>query len=669
MDTGKIIRFFDHRMLVAAVCLGQDGERLRLLCADGSELFLAAARIVHASHERFDTAAPREILLQLLQQNITEQAALAPQIDPCRLWETVAAPGVSIGITELARAAFSDAATSAHEAAVLAALVDDHTCFKLHGRVFLAHTAEQITAQKQKKAREMARQNFIRQASTWLQAVIAGREYVFDDRAACIEILKDYAALGRESPTWSQVRDILQAAGISDQRRCFAVLVQLGVFDPDENLLLRRYGIPHQWPDEILRQVDSLGAGAICRAVNDPGRCDLTQLYVCSIDDAFTRDVDDAISFRFDGSCLELGIHITDVAAFVDAKTPVDVEAARRGASLYLPEAKIPMLPPALSENMASFRVGERSPAVSFLARVSPGGEILEYRIVRSVVRIAERLTYGDVDSAIEQGLDMARLHRFAVALRDRRFAAGAVLFLMPEMQVRVDRSHDISLKLRDRETPSQMLVSEFMILANYCAALFFSEQQQPGLFRRQAEPSQRFIGQDTPTFFDMFLQRRAMTRVEIKTSPGPHSSLGLGGYTSITSPLRKYLDLVMQRQLVSLLRGGPAAYTRRELLDIAFGVQPVLTRLGLVEYERRRYWVLKAMKSREGDILDALVLERSKGLYELLLPDFMLDVRLKEKDTGQLVPGTTVSARLKSVDPFERSLELEIIDGRHGHG
>ena len=135
---------------------------------------------------------------------------------------------------------------------------------------------------------------------------------------------------------------------------------------------------------------------------------------------------------------------------------------------------------------------------------------------------------------------------------------------------MRVDRSHDISLKLRDRETPGQVLVSEFMILANYCAALFFSEQRQPGLFRRQAEPRQRLIGKDAPTLFDMFLQRRAMSRVEITTSPGPHSSLGLACYISITSPLRKYFDLVMQRQLVSLLRGGPAAYTRRELRDIA---------------------------------------------------------------------------------------------------
>ena len=73
----------------------------------------------------------------------------------------------------------------------------------------------------------------------------------FEDGAACIELLKDYAALGRQSPTWSRSREILQAAGITDQRRCFDVLVRLGVFDPDENMLLRRHGIPQQWPAEV----------------------------------------------------------------------------------------------------------------------------------------------------------------------------------------------------------------------------------------------------------------------------------------------------------------------------------------------------------------------------------------------------------------------------------
>ena len=664
MYTGKIIRFFEHRRLVAAVCLGQDGERLRLLCTDGSHLVLSTARIVHASHEPVDVAAPQEFLLKQLRTSMAEQEALAVQIDPCRLWQAVAAPGVFFEVAALSCAAFGDGATSAHEAAVLAALVHDHVFFKLHGHLFLAHTAQQVQAQQTKKACELERQRFTRQAVGWIQSVLACREAAIEDGSGCIELLKDYAAHGRLSHAWSMNREIFQAAGIRDERGCFDILVRLGVFDPDENILLRRYSIPQHWPAEVSSQIEAMGAGAICSAVNDPGRQDLTHLYVCSIDDAFTRDVDDAISFRFDEASLELGIHITDVSAFVEPATAVDAEAATRGASLYLPEAKIPMLPPALSENLSSFRVGERNPAVSFMVRLSPGGEIVEYRIVRSVVRIAERLTYAEVDADISCDSDMARLYRFATALRARRNAAGGVSFQLPEMQLHVARSHDISVKLRDRETSSQVLVSEFMILANYCAALFFSEQRQPGLFRRQAEPRRRLIGKDAPALFEMVLQRRAMSRVEISTAPGHHASLGLGCYMSITSPLRKYLDLVMQRQLVSLLRGGPAAYTRRELREIALAVQPVLTRLSLVEFERRRYWMLKAMNSRAGSILDALVLDRSHGFYDLLLPDFMLEAHVKVKDTCLLVPGSTIPVLLESVDPFGGSLVVKIVDG-----
>ena len=669
MYTGKIIRFFEHRSLVAAVCLGQDGERMRLLCADGSDLVLPTARIVHESLEAVDAAALRESLLEQLRNNMAGQEALVAQIDPCMLWETVSAPGVFCEVSALARAAYGDTATSVHEAAVLAALVEDHVYFKLHGHMFLVNTAQQIQAQQQKKARELERQRFTRQAVEWLQSVLAGRDVVFEEGADCIELLKDYAAHGRLSPAWGQSPEIFQAAGVTDERSCFDILVRLGVFEPDENILLRRHSIPQFWPAEVTSQVEAVGAGAICSAVNDPGREDLTQLYVCSIDEAFTRDVDDAISFRFDESSVELGIHITDVSAFVEPATPIDAEAARRGASLYLPESKIPMLPPALSENISSFRVGERNPAVSFMVRISPEGEIVEYRIVRSVVRIAERLTYGEVDADIKCDSDMARLYRFAAALRVRRINAGAISFQLPELQLHVGRSHDISLKLRDRETPGQVLVSEFMILANYCAALFFSEQRQPGLFRRQPEPRQRLIGKGAPTLFDMFLQRRAMSRVEITTAPGRHASLGLACYISITSPLRKYLDLIMQRQLVSLLRGGPAAYTRRELRDIVFAVQPVLTRSSLVEYERRRYWILKAMKSRVGAILDALVLEHSHGQYDLLISDFMLEVHVKEKNFGVLVPGITASVRLESVDPFAGSLVLRIADAQPFHG
>ncbi len=653
---------------MAAICIGQTGRRIQLLCPDESELTLSEARIVHAADDAVDISAPRDSLVELLQTSMNQQAELSREIDPADLWRKVDAPGSERAVPDLARAAFGNEASALHEAAIISALVSDHVYFKLQGRSFLVNTPEQAEIQKQKQRKKQEQERFISHSLTWLQAALAGQAVSIKDGAACIEMLKDYAALGRESETWSEVRDILKGAGIQEQRQCFDLLVRLGIFDPDENLLLRRHGISHDWPTEAMEQVEGIGAGAICTAVNDPARRDFTHQYACAIDEAFTRDVDDAVSFRFDGPDLELGIHITDVSAFVEAATPIDKEAEKRGSSLYLPEAKIPMLPPALSEHIASFRVGERSPALSFIARVNADGDVLDYCIVRSVIRIDERLTYGEADKAIAEGSNMARLHRFALALRKKRLQAGGLFFLLPEMQVRVDRSHEIMLKLRDREMPGQVLVSECMILANSCAARYLQENRHPGLFRRQAEPAKRIAPAESPGMYDLFLQRRMLRRVEVSTAPGPHCSLGLPCYTSITSPLRKYLDLVMQRQLVSLLEGGPAAYTRRELSDITLVVQPTLARASVAEHARWRYWILKAMKNSGEDCLEALVLDRSHGAYELILIKFLLHASLKEQDAGKLTPGSTIQVRVELIDPFTGKIQLSIADPEKGH-
>lgn len=663
MHEGNILRIFERQGLMPALCIGHSGKRLRLLCPDGREMLLAEDRIVHASADAVDITAPQESLTALLREQKARQEELSRRVDPASLWSAAGRPGQSCDMCALARAAFGGGATALHEAAVIAALVADQVYFRLQGRSFLAHTAEQVERQKRKKQEKIERERFIGRGIVWLQAARAGQAVSLEDGAAYIELLKDYAALGRESQTWSRSRGILHGAGIKDQRQCFDLLVRLGIFEPDENLLLRRYGIPQEWPPDVLEQVRAIGAAEICAAVNDPGRRDLTQQYACAIDESFTRDVDDAISFRFDGDVLELGVHITDVAAFVGAATPLDREAERRGASLYLPETKIPMLPPALSEYIASFRVGERSPALSFIARISGGGDVLDFRIVRSVVRIAERLTYAEADGAIAAGSAMTRLHRFALALREKRLRAGGMNFLLPEMQVRVDRSHGITLKLRDRETPGQLLVAECMILANYCAARYIQDNGQPGLFRRQAEPAGRLPLAGNACLFDLFRQRRMLRRVDISTAPGPHSSLGLGAYASITSPLRKYLDLVMQRQLVSLLQGDAAAYTRRELSDIMLGLQPVLTRSAVVEHERWRYWIIKAMLHESTNRLEALVLEKNHGCYELLLPRFMLSVSIKAQDAGDLAPGSTVAVAVDAVNPFAGSVTLRVIE------
>ena len=143
--------------------------------------------------------------------------------------------------------------------------------------------------------------------------------------------------------------------------------------------------------------------------------------------------------------------------------------------------------------------------------------------------------------------------------------------------------------------------------------------------------------------------------------TPGPHSSLGLSSYTSITSPLRKYLDLVTQRQLVYLLKSRIPAYSPKALKNIAASVQPFLTRAAIVEQERKRYWVLKVLKGRIGEKLPALILDKRFRVYTILLIEYLLDVHLKVPEGIFLSPGDMVPVIIKHVNLFDGTLQVRL--------
>jgi exoribonuclease-2 len=466
---------------------------------------------------------------------------------------------------------------------------------------------------------------------------------------------------GKEAPHYRNTKQILARVGACEQRACFDMLVKLGIWDEDENLLLQRHGISHTWPDSVTEQMEALGKADLLKTVKDKQRKDLTHLQTFSIDEPFTRDIDDAISFEFHKDFLQLGIHVTDAASLIHPGSPLDKESARRGASLYLPNEKVPMLPQTLSEKMLSLMKGKRRPAISFLINLSLKGEMLDFKSILSVIRVSEKLSYNEVDVDIEKGGRFLRLYNLVSSLRKRRTESGATWVLIPELQVRLDRKKKVVLTIRDKESPSQVLVSESMILANHCAALLFIEKQFPALYRKQAAPSKKIDSGTRPSLFQLFSQRRKFSRVEVDVTPGPHSSLGLSSYTSITSPLRKHLDLVTQRQLVSLIKDEAPVYNRKELKNIASSVLSMLTKASIVDQERKRYWLLKVLRNRVGEELKALVINFRFGVYNIILLDYLLDVILKVPEGIFISPGDIVSVMIKSVDPFAGTSKVEL--------
>jgi len=659
VPTGSLVIFFEHKEIMLGVCLAEQEGCLLVLCGSGRKLTLGAHRVACCTSEGLAPGDGHDQLVAVMAGHARGQQSLMQQVDACGLWRRLEA-GQLYGLADLATRVFGAAAGFDHAGAVLRALMRARLYFKLQGNQFLAQTPAQVEQTREKQALAARQQQELAAGSAWLMAAAGGAREI-PEAGRYIDLLKDFVTFGKEAAEYGLASEMMRRAGLASARAGFDLLVRLGVWGEDENVLLRRHGIPTAWPAGIMEEVSALEASCAAADALSAGREDLTGLEACAIDEPFTRDIDDAISFREDGEVLELGVHMADAASAILPGTLLEREAARRAASLYLPEGKVPMLPPALSENLLSLKAGATRAAVTVFIKLSRLGELIDYRWTLSTVRVTRQLSYDEADEEIAQGGGIARLHIWLGRARERRMRAGASGALIPELQVRVDSSKGLLLKVRQRETPGQMLVAECMILANYCAALLCSGRRIPALYRRQAAPACPTAGVADSDLHALLLRGRGFSRVELGTQPGLHSSLGLPCYVTVTSPIRKYSDLVGQRQLVTWLRQGVPLYNARDLKAIASTTRPVLARLAMVEQERKRYWILKSLSCRTGEVMSALVLKRRLRGYVLVLPELLFEFYLKAPGRPLLEPGATVAVLIEDVDPHAGQLRCRL--------
>jgi len=320
------------------------------------------------------------------------------------------------------------------------------------------------------------------------------------------------------------------------------------------------------------------------------------------------------------------------------------------------------MLPSSLSETRLSLIAGEVRSVVSVFVSLDADGAVRERSVQLSSIRVSRRLSYRDVDDDIRTGGTFKHLYERLMRARDTRLAAGASGMVIPEMQVKVDRSSEVLLKVRERETPAQALVAECMILANYSAALFLKNNGVPALYRTQKPGRLSAAARKALPLSERMRLRHAFNRTILATVPRVHAGLGLDCYCSTTSPMRKYLDLVMQRQLVAAVQAREPEYTEGRLRDIFAALQPVLNRANLVENERRRYWLFKKMEPLQGQSLPAVIISRRKKNYTVLLTDFLLELNVRVPEDGCYDPGREVQVLLKDIDPFSGTINVCLV-------
>ncbi len=644
--TGKIIEFLDTDQIRMGYVRKQERDRLQVIDPRGRNVSVNNDHVVIVHQAVPETEFPSAA--RTLSDAI---AGRQSEVDVELLWQSLGGTQREIQAAELAQLFFAEESPGA-ASAIFHALVDDNLFFKRKGAQFLPKTGDQVASEITRRQRQREHEEFHGRAVRTITDL--SKKHPVEQTAETKLLLERMHTWLRQK-NGDEVGAILEEiAGASKARDvAYDILVRAGLVDGSADRFLVLAGIDPVFPRHLIEAAESLAPYSPVSS-----RIDYQEAAAFTIDDEDTREVDDALTVTRDGGEIVAGIHIADVSAFVGKGDLLDVEAARRSSTIYLPAARVLMFPERLSTDLASLREDIPRPTFTVEVRFDGQGNRLAYRIVLGTIRVRRRLSYDEADRALASGDDgLQALHGLAVHLQRARAERGAITFRRPELKVLV-KGDEISIKKIDPNSPSRLLVSEMMILANGIAADFASLNSLPVIFRTQ-EPRETLAAEATPVVEALAFERLRKTfkRSRLSLTPGLHSGLGLTAYTQASSPIRRYADLVTQRQFTAHLSNKTVPYNREELLQVLATAETAEQEGRVLEERSTTYWLLEYLAREKKDQNLAAVILDAKGNIEL--ENYY--VRGKIGGLGLQKPGDIAEVRIESIDSVRGEVRFRL--------
>ena len=657
MKKGNIVEYIDQQKIISAVIIQEQKGKLKLLNENNREVNSSEKRLSHISDQSIDTSHSRDAVVTQLKQLAQHRTTLSETIQIKDLWDILCEESDEIDLAAMTLFCFDPPLTSDHESAVIRAFFRDSLYFKFNKKVFTPYTVEQVKL-RQRQIKEAERKEMLTQkGAAWINDVLDnknGSNTEVDKEV--IDILKAYYLFKNDSESYLTARNMIKRSPLNTPEQLFSVFVKAGIWDQHKNVDLLALQIPTVFSPAVLEQEKKLTRMQI-NFFDDPLRKDLTDIPLITIDGQSTLDFDDAISLENTETGYTLGIHIIDVDAYIKSNDPLDLAARDRASTIYMPDDKLPMIPPNLSEDLCSLKENEIRPGISTLVKMSRFFEIQAYEIIPSIIKVHKQMSYAEANLLNGKNDPITTLYKIATLLREKRLKAGAIQITLPEVNVWLEENQEIGYSKIDRENPSRMLVSEMMIFANSLMAEFLANNNMPAVFRSQAQPKQRlFKGIETSLILN-FMQRKQLSRAMIGTAPEIHSGLGVKAYVTATSPIRRYHDLLTQRQ-IKAIAGYDQAYSKTELEDILQSISISVANAGRIQASRKRYWIIKYLEAKKGCSYEALVLDSYRDHYNILIKEFMFEAKLPSSGL-KLKHGDIIQVTIQHADARRDQLSL----------
>ena len=445
--------------------------------------------------------------------------------------------------------------------------------------------------------------------------------------------------------------------------------------DPGTDIMsiVKGYDLPVEFSQKIMKQVENVSNEV--SAADMAGRMDLRDWQTVTIDGEDAKDLDDAITLTKEGDLYELGVHIADVSNYVQESSALDVEALKRGTSVYLVDRVIPMLPHKLSNGICSLNAGENRLALSCIMKIDEKGNVIDHTIAETVIKVDRRMSYTSVKKILEDR-DEAECERYhdlipmfelmkelSHILRERRHRRGAIDFDFPEAKIILNESGEpVDIKAYDRNVATK-IIEDFMLVANETVAEDYFWQEIPFLYRVHETPDddkmkklvtflqnfgytmhmqggqeirpkevQKLLDKIEGTPEEAMISRlalRSMKQARYSPDNDGHFGLATQYYTHFTSPIRRYPDMMVHRLLERYLEGGRSVVKAKyeEKCDHCSTMEQVAAN---AERASIKYKQVEFMQDKLGMVFDGVISGVTEwGLY----------VELNENKCEGLVP------------------------------
>lgn len=441
--------------------------------------------------------------------------------------------------------------------------------------------------------------------------------------------------------------------------------------DKDAELLsiLKEKNIAYEFPTEVIDQASKMET--TISNLERKNRLDLTSKTIFTIDGEDAKDLDDAISIeKMENGHYLLGVHIADVAHYVNENSPIDEEALQRGTSVYLIDTVIPMLPKELSNQLCSLQPHEDKLTLSVMMEINHHGVVVNASFHESVIHSKARLTYKEVTNHME-GQDtsfaeqypflldeMNWLHELTLILQKKRHQRGSIDFEFDEAKILLDEHGKVEeVKAYERGISNQM-IEESMLVCNETVAEFFAHKELPFVYRVHSQPREEKMG-IFASFIEFFghtlssleeivpkelqslleetkeskegktiqlLLLRSMMQARYSPECKGHFGLATSYYTHFTSPIRRYPDLQIHRILKEYLARSLHKKRKEQLQEIVQESSKIASRrernAEQAEEEYKHLKKVEWMKGKIGEQFEGMVTEVARTSLTVTLPN-----------------------------------------------